>query len=441
MSPAGHGKKATMSALSGDNYSSFSSNHRRAARLEASGFESVQNVIFESIRENGRLQQTEEQTNVFLESFRDIQVVANETIETLKKWNGIQRQTPHNGEPGDFPIDSNRRAPFQASDTFLPLAQDRPIETNMLTDLADALASWGVPSRSSERLHHRSNRSRDAMNHVQKVVTHAVQGDFNDAANSIWKFAGGGRDSDENTVATFDTMQDETNQIRRLGSWGTVNTCGSGGTNDTGFASCDTGQTPREINFVVADDDGNMIDPVLFQKAQKTREKRTSRRKKLVKFDYPPIKSLRQCPRPDPEDLPNLFFTEDELYQIEDDRYCTMSTDDIEIVAVSSNTEETEQSKSKFKTCKSPKATSESENTVFESSPVEHNLDSPREQPEPGFKKPRERASTPYRRRYEIDEEEADILAQGQKLVKSPSSSGRLVKGVQIFLRERSTGV
>lgn len=46
--------------------------------------------------------------------------------------------------------------------------------------------------------------------------------------------------------------------------------------------------------------------------------------------------SLRQYTQPDPKDLPNLFFTEGKLDQIEDDFYITMSTDNIEIVSVSS---------------------------------------------------------------------------------------------------------
>jgi hypothetical protein len=419
-----------------DCQNAFVSSHRRATRQqEAKGFESVQNVIYESIRETERLRRTEEQPNVFLETFKDIQVVAMEALKTLNKWNTSQ-QMPNVSDQGVFlPIDLQNKSPFPASDTFVPMAENQPHESSVLADLTGILALWSLPIQ--ERLSHRSN---SGIYQVHDVVSKAVKGDLHDAANEIWKFAGGRRDSDENTVGTCDTIQEETNQIRRLGSWGTVNTCGTGGTNDTGCNSCEAGQTPREINCVVADDDGNVIDPVLLQKAQKTRGRRTPRRHKLVKFDYPPIKSLRQCPRPDPADLPNLFFTEDELYQIEDDRYSTMSTDDIEIVAVSSNTEEREQIKPKHRKCKSPKAQAGKQIDFSETSPEAHCDDSsPREPPESGWKKPRERKSTPHRRRCEIDDEETEVVAHEQ-LAKSPSSSGRLVKGVQIFLRERSTG-
>ena len=412
----------------------FVSSHKRATRQEVSGFESVQNVIFESIRETERLGRKEEQPNIFLETFKDIQVVAHEALETLKKWNS--QQVPNGSDKGAFSIDSHSKSPFPASDIFVPLAQDQPHESTVLTDLTDILSLWSLPI--NEALTHRSN---SGIYQVHDVVSKAVKRDLHDAANDIWKFAGGRRDSDENTVGTLDTIQEETNQIRRLGSWGTVNTCGTSGTNDTGCNSCETGQTPREINFVVADDDGNVIDPVLLQKAQKTRGRRTPRGRKLVKFDYPPIKSLRQCPRPDPADLPNLFFTEDELYQIEDDRYSTMSTDDIEIVAVSSNSEEREQIKFKQRKFKSPKAQTGKQIGFSAPTTEDHCHDHcQREQPESGHKDPRERKSTPYRRRCEPDDEETDVVAHGQ-LAKSPSSSGRLVKGVQIFLRERSTGV
>jgi hypothetical protein len=86
------------------------------------------------------------------------------------------------------------------------------------------------------------------------------------------------------------------------------------------------------------DDEGNAINPVLLEKAKRHREQRKKKkgRKRLVKFDYPPISSLRECPRADPADLPNLFFTEDELDQIEDDRFNTKTADDVEIVAISS---------------------------------------------------------------------------------------------------------
>jgi len=273
---------------------------------------------------------------------------------------------------------------------------------------------------------------------VKDAVTKAVHGDIG-AANSLWKFASPGtNDDDDNTVGTLDTFQEENNQIRRLGSWGTVNTLGTNGTTDTGFNSHDVLRAPLEIRLGMEDDDGNVINPLLLEKAQQRIERKVSRREKVVKFEYPPIKSLRQCPRPNPEDLPALFFTEHELDQIEDDRYSTMSTDDIEIVAVSSRNSDTE-------------------NDSRERSSTELHDDVETERPEPGCsvesrqspslssgrdtlererKNVRERPATPCRRRR--TQEEQDEIQVNLKKTQVPAQ--RLVKGVQIYLRERSTG-
>eukprot|EP00980_Cylindrotheca_fusiformis_P017625 scaffold5529_cov117-Cylindrotheca_fusiformis.AAC.2 len=241
-----------------------------------------------------------------------------------------------------------------------------------------------------------------------------------DKQNTIWKYAAPSKDDDcdddENTVGTFDTIQEENNMIRRLGSWNTINTMETTGTFEvgtkTGEAEC-------------ADDDGNAIDPTLLEKTHKSRGKRRQRRKKIVKFDYPPVKSMKQFPRHDPENLPNLFFTEQELDQIEGDRYSTMSTDDIEIVAVTSKKSESEISRPNDKGEETD--TGKSESGTGEEICNESRLCSTKE-----------RQSTPLRRRKEEDENENGDDMGTQK---AHGKNGRMVKGVQIFLRERSMGV
>jgi hypothetical protein len=74
------------------------------------------------------------------------------------------------------------------------------------------------------------------------------------------------------------------------------------------------------------------------QQQQTTEPKKRTRRQRLVKFDYPPISRLREYPRPDRADIAKLFFTERELDQIEDDRECTFCADDVEVVAIASLT-------------------------------------------------------------------------------------------------------
>lgn len=418
------------SAHSRPENSPFASKHKRGAGRKTSGFESVQDVIFNSMRETEQLRLTDHQPNIFLETFNDIQEVANGTFKTIKNnWNGEHSSKQRTSDKSMSSTEGKNGPPPDTNDTFVPLAANKDEESNMLDNLFSTLTMYGTT------LHERLQDQRNVeSSNLGVSLSSFLTGDLDNLASGVWRLAG--NDNDENTVGTHDTIQEENYQIQRLGSWGTVNTCGTDGTTETGFNSCETTLTPREIDIAVADDDGNIIDPVLLQRAQKTREKRAPRRRKLVKFDYPPIKSLRQCPRPDPEDLPKLFFTEDELDEIENDRYSTMSTDDIEIVAVSSNHDEPEHS---AVSKPSPKPRQGQKPTFLDSRTTEIDHDGPREQPDGGWKKPRERTSTPYRRR-RADDDGADISKHEPKSVQSPSSSGRLVKGVQIFLRERSTG-
>jgi hypothetical protein len=277
--------------------------------------------------------------------------------------------------------------------------------------------------------------------HIKKVkdtVFKAVNGDMK-GASELWKFSVFDKEDDLISSGSYDTLQEESNQIRRLASWNTVNTMlttGTNGTYETGV-SLGTEGSPVEIRIGVADDDGNAIDPFLLSKTQQTRDKRKPhRRERVVKFDYPPIKSLRTCPRPNPEDLPELFFTEIELDQIEDDRYSTMSTDDVEIVAVATKAPEhhAEASSSMFSRFNmTPKKGAK----FADGSPSRHSAVDGRDPPEAGWRSSKGRASTPMPRRKDGD---SDAQIASSMPPKSPKSSDRLVKGVQIYLRERSTG-
>mmetsp|Transcript_1878 Transcript_1878/g.3599 ORF Transcript_1878/g.3599 Transcript_1878/m.3599 type:complete len:466 (-) Transcript_1878:162-1559(-) len=131
---------------------------------------------------------------------------------------------------------------------------------------------------------------------------------------------------------SYDEEFDEDQQIRRLSSWNTLETAATYQTN----ASYLSQGTDTPVAAPVFDDDGNRIPSFLVDVTKEMRQQRT-RRKRVVKFEYPPISSLKECPRPDPNDLPNLYFTEDELNQIEDDRMNTAIADDVEVVCVSSS--------------------------------------------------------------------------------------------------------
>jgi len=155
-------------------------------------------------------------------------------------------------------------------------------------------------------------------------------------------------------------LEDEMHRLERMTSWNTLETTGtartystagtygtmqSGGQKSRGtldMLGLDDSDAPRSM--VIRDDDGNEI-PDVLQDLKSRRERGTRsgrngnnkssrRKKKAVQFEYPPISSLRECPRTDPKDRAGLFFTEEELEEIETDRVSCRMVDDIEVVAV-----------------------------------------------------------------------------------------------------------
>jgi hypothetical protein len=476
-------RKAQMAASPGGSLASGATRQRRNTRGDnnkdmgsgSSGrlrkkdrIQSFQDAIIESMEETQRMRQSSteqhgDSSSVLIDTMRDIKSAAFVTIASIKEWADRksqasdravsstrsyeydERQRVHRGMQSSIMRDGSESAAPQECGT--PNSEPANMgsfersrkQNSIIQDLVWPFVVCGIDV--SEQLPKR-NELVPQLKKMKDAVNKVVHGDLR-AANDIWKFAAGSRDDDDNTIGTLDTLQEETNQLRRLGSWGTVGTTGTSGTNgtaETGFNSLDLSGGPMEINVGPLDDEGNPIDPLLLETTQRTRGKRNPRRERLVRFDYPPIKSLRQCPRHDPAMFPDLWFTEHELDQIEDDRYSTMSIDDIEIVAVASKSEQGQTQKSKLKGYKSPRAR---RGAAFADPPVEarHSLtpSSAREPPETGWKQAKARPTTPYRhRRQEDEEEEAEFPTSPG--AKSTESGGRLVKGVQIYLRERSTG-
>jgi hypothetical protein len=135
--------------------------------------------------------------------------------------------------------------------------------------------------------------------------------------------------------------EDDFQQMRRLGSWSTLDTFA------TSASDLATSSLPLQLppsHLLLRDDDGQVIDPALIERRRRRTKNRKGQeqdqgwRKRIVKFDYPPVTSLRECPRLDPSEVKNLFFTEEELEVFERDRESTYTADDIEIVAISSPT-------------------------------------------------------------------------------------------------------
>lgn len=182
----------------------------------------------------------------------------------------------------------------------------------------------------------------------------------------------------------------EEDQMRRLSSWGT-------------YGTLESVELNRDARF---DDDGRPIDPKLMEKARENRQRIT--RPRLVKFAYPPVTSLRQCPRLEPEDINQLFFTTQELDQYEEDRRQTNVVDDVEIVAVST----------------SSGSSDDDSDDIPPANKFGRYIPSPTKQKKKSIETARKQKKRPTSPR-------------------SPTEKGkesrRLLKSVQIFLRERST--
>ena len=277
-----------------------------------------------------------------------------------------------------------------------------------------------------------------------------------------------------NTHGTFDTMQTE-------GTADTSATKASGGVNALG----EIGLPPTEK---VLDDDGNEIRQGVLKDLQRRRSQRfkakksPSRKKKaVVQFDYPPISSLREYPRTDPKKKSELFFTEEELDQIEDDRASCRMADDVEVVAVATvptvprvmESEEGEKKVSKRQARKNMLAKNKKSTSVNSSAATVDGAEhaSPGRTGGNSVRRKRsgrngERSATPLPETFAIldvgseDSAEAEIQAQSSKsgnsgagvvanLENSSSSPGdaespqkskeSMLQGIQIYLRHRST--
>ena len=125
--------------------------------------------------------------------------------------------------------------------------------------------------------------------------------------------------------------QEEQRQIKRLGSWGTFRSLGSatklqrvGRSSSSSLSSSASSSRKRSLGLTKKrwnDDDNN--------------NKNSKKNKKRVSFDYPPISSMKRCDYTiSQEEISKLFFSEDELDQIQKDRYNALSTDEVEVVLV-----------------------------------------------------------------------------------------------------------
>jgi len=228
---------------------------------------------------------------------------------------------------------------------------------------------------------------------------------------------------DVEDVRPKSTEEDEEGlQMRRLGSWETNGTFGTIDTVATAF-----------IDGTLYDDDGYAVDARFVDKRLKRMH-----RKRLVKFAYPPVSSLRQCPRATDEEIKELYFSEKELDEFEDDRISTFVADDVEIVAIASSLSEAVSASS------AKSSSSAVENTQSTERFPNHSCTSPRPQSTDSTK--HRRPPTPFRRRKQqptfeppaVPEPATDEVESTVDTVPEKSHNKRLIKSVQIYLRERS---
>lgn len=325
---------------------------------------------------------------------KGIKTVAMESYDGLKEW----VSSPKTSSPSRKIENKKGKG---AKPTSLDIKKQQESREALLQDLMSPFMACHIGSYENivefENRQTGSDFKDDTMEELQK---------FKDR---IFLFS----DNDTETVLSIDTRaEDEAMQLQRLTSWGTTETFDN--LSAAMSLSMTNSMTEGDSAIQLTDDDGHVIPPEIVEQVQKRIEKR--RRTRVVRFDYPPIKSLRECPRHNPDDLPNLFFTEEELDEIEADRFSTVTADDIEIVAVG-NVKST--SFDKAPNSSNPKKGEE--NNGSQLSP-----------PTPPLKR-KPRSSSPHPSR----------PAKGtynRSKTNARDNDPRLIKGVQIYLRERSTG-
>ena len=149
-----------------------------------------------------------------------------------------------------------------------------------------------------------------------------------------------------NTLGTLNTFGTNNTQTDDAATDDNINALGMLGLNDS--QDRPVGDISKGNNNIgapkapIVDDDGNEISSEMLMDLKARRERMAvattgtgdSQRRRRVMFDYPPISSLRECPRHDPEDQNKLFFSEEELDELEEDRMACKMADDVEVVAV-----------------------------------------------------------------------------------------------------------
>lgn len=140
---------------------------------------------------------------------------------------------------------------------------------------------------------------------------------------------------------TFDTYEvqllHDIQRMNRMNSWETNGTFTTVGTMNTDAATdINSTLSSFEISPRNAEGDSRDLskqDDKVSKSRKQIHQKKKNRAKRTVNFEYPPISSMKECPRLTEEERKNLFFSAEELDVYEYDRKHILC-DDVEVIAV-----------------------------------------------------------------------------------------------------------
>lgn len=150
-------------------------------------------------------------------------------------------------------------------------------------------------------------------------------------------------ESEISRMPSLDTVDEhllnEIDRLNRMNSWetnGTLSTMNTVNTADTGTSEVSFDDTKTIMSGM--DDDGILISEQALKahetrKKKRQKKKKKKRHKKAVNFQYPPCSSMKGIPRVSSEERKKMFFSQSELDEYERDRKYNLC-DDVEVVAI-----------------------------------------------------------------------------------------------------------
>lgn len=257
-------------------------------------------------------------------------------------------------------------------------------------------------------------------------------------------------------MTTFDTFElqlmNDVQLYNRMNSWETNGTFTTVGTVNT--MNTDLAPVQSSLDFSLHDSKTETGDPsehVCKDTPEQSAKDKTKQKKnkRVVNFEYPPISSMKECPRLTEEEKKKLFFTEEELDLYEADRKQILC-DDIEVIAIeftdseesSRHEDRCDRESKRSETFTSPRMGGDSKKfsrqsslrtglRYNQSSETLETLGKTREAPYSALNQKK----SPTKQR-----SKSDVTTSSHKRASDGVGKVGKMKGVQIFLRQRSLG-